>query len=202
MRRLLCLSSLLILALLTTPLHAQTTADGESEAIQGFARYVDILNGTILIGEPSNYHQPGLVYHFVKNGDSWEQSAMLSASDGEIGNNFGSAFSADGNMMIVGASGTNEDRGAAYIFELKNGEWTQTAMLSLNDTTETEFGSSVLLRWDHAFVGAPGHADGTGAVVVFQRSGNEWSEVATLANPDTSGSNFGSVLAMEDNYWW
>src|SRR6056297_2173296 len=200
MRQLILFVPILFFSLLTAPLYAQSTADGESEAMQGFARSVDIMDGTILIGEPSNYHQPGLVYQFVKNGDSWEQSAMLSASDGKIGNSFGSAFSADGNMMIIGASGTNEDRGAAYIFELANGEWSQTAMLSLNDTTETEFGTSVLLSGDHAYVGAPGHADGTGAVVVYRRSGDSWSEATTLANPDTSGSNVGSVLAIEDDH--
>jgi len=200
MRQLILFVPILFFSLLTAPLYAQSTADGESEAMQGFARSVDIMDGTILIGEPSNYHQPGLVYQFVKNGDTWEESATLSASDGEIGNSFGSVFSTDGNMILVGASGTNDDRGAAYIFEMSDGEWTQTAILSLNDTTETDFGSSVLLDGDHAFVGAPGHADGTGAVVVFQRSDGEWTEVATLANPDTSGSNFGSELAMEDIY--
>lgn len=200
MRRILLLIPLLLVSLTTTPLNGQSTADGESEAMQGFARSVEILDGTILVGEPSNYHQPGLVYQFINNDGSWEQSAMLSASDGEIGNSFGSAFSADGELILVGASGTEDGRGAAYLFQMNNGEWTQSAILSLNDTTETNFGSSVLLSGDHAFVGAPGHAGGTGAVVVYRRSGSNWNEVTTLANPDTSGSNFGISLAIDGSH--
>jgi choice-of-anchor B domain-containing protein len=190
-----------MLAYTTVPLQAQTTADGESEAMQGFARSVEILNGKILIGEPSNYHQPGIVYEFSKNGDSWEQSAMLSASDGEIGNNFGSSFSADGNMILIGASGANDNRGAAYLFEMNSsGDWTETAQLSLADTVQTGFGNSVLVDGDHVFVSAPGHSDGAGAVIVYRRSGGNWMETTTIANPDSSGSNFGSTLALDDNH--
>jgi choice-of-anchor B domain-containing protein len=190
-----------MLAYTTVPLQAQTTADGESEAMQGFARSVEILNGKILIGEPSNYHQPGIVYEFSKNGDSWEQSAMLSASDGEIGNNFGSSFSADGNMILIGASGANDNRGAAYLFEMNSsGDWTETAQLSLADTVQTGFGNSVLVDGDHVFVSAPGHSDGAGAVIVYRRSGGNWMETTTIANPDSSGSNFGSTLALDGNH--
>jgi choice-of-anchor B domain-containing protein len=201
MKRLLLLLPLLMLAYTTVPLQAQTTADGESEAMQGFARSVEILNGKILIGEPSNYHQPGIVYEFSKNGDSWEQSAMLSASDGEIGNNFGSSFSADGNMILIGASGANDNRGAAYLFEMNSsGDWTETAQLSLADTVQTGFGNSVLVDGDHIFVSAPGHSDGAGAVIVYRRSGGNWMETTTIANPDSSGSNFGSTLALDGNH--
>jgi choice-of-anchor B domain-containing protein len=201
MKRLLLLLPLLMLAYTTVPLQAQTTADGESEAMQGFARSVEILNGKILIGEPSNYHQPGIVYEFSKNGDSWEQSAMLSASDGEIGNNFGSSFSADGNMILIGASGANDNRGAAYLFEMNSsGDWTETAQLSLADTVQTGFGNSVLVDGDHVFVSAPGHSDGAGAVIVYRRSGGNWMETTTIANPDSSGSNFGSTLALDGNH--
>ncbi|MDZ7756536.1 choice-of-anchor B family protein [Rhodohalobacter sp.] len=201
MRQVLLLLPLLILAYTTAPLQAQTTADGESEAMQGFARSVEILDGKVLIGEPANYHQPGIVYEFSKNGSAWEQSAMLSASDGEIGNSFGASFSADGNMMLIGAPGTNDNRGAAYMFEMNsNGEWTETAQLSLADTAQTGFGNSVLVNGDHAFVSAPGHDDGAGAVIVYRRSNGEWSETVTLANPDSSGSNFGSTLALDGNH--
>src|SRR6056297_1161011 len=201
MKRMLLLLPLLILAFTIAPLQAQTTADGESEAMQGFARSVEILDGKILIGEPANYHQPGIVYEFSKNGSSWEQSAMLSASDGEIGNNFGSSFSADGNMILIGASGANDNRGAAYLFEMENdGDWAETAQLSLADTARTGFGNSVLVNGDHAFVSAPGHDNGAGAVIVYRKSDGEWSETATLANPDTTGSNFGSALALDGNH--
>lgn len=198
MRQSLYVLPLLILALFWVPAQAQTTADGASESMQGFARSVEIVDGRVLIGEPANFHQPGLVSEYSRNGDAWEQSARLSASDGEIGNNFGSVFSAYGNMILVGASGANDDSGAAYFFERNNeGEWTETGQITLADTMETGFGSSVHLNGNHAFVGAPGYADGAGAVIVYRNSDGNWSEVVTISNPDTSGSNFGSTLSMD-----
>lgn len=178
---------------------AQTTADGASEQMQGFARSVEILDGKVLIGEPANFHQPGLVYEYSRNGDAWEQSAQIDATDGEIGNNFGSVISADDSNIIVGAPGANNDSGAAYLFERNNdGEWTETGQLTLADTVETGFGSSVYLNGDHAFVGAPGYDDGSGAVIVYRNSDGSWNEEMTITNPDTAGSNFGSTIAMDE----
>ena len=197
MRRSLYVIPYLILALFYTSGHAQTTADGEAEPMQGFARAVDISNDVVFIGEPSNYHQPGIVYLYAKNGSKWMEQTQLQASDGKIGNNFGAVLSADANQLLIGAPGANEGNGAAYYFQNENGEWSEKGMLSL-DAEGTSFGSSVLLKGDHAFIGAPDHANGTGAVVVYQNNNGDWSEMATIANPDTAGSGFGSTLAMAD----
>ncbi|MDZ7756199.1 hypothetical protein [Rhodohalobacter sp.] len=105
MRRISYLIPLLFLSLLWQPAAAQTTADGEAEAMQGFARAVDISEGTVFIGEPANYHQPGIVYVFTKNGNDWAEQFQLQASDGEIGNNFGSVISAGGGQLLVRSSG-------------------------------------------------------------------------------------------------
>ena len=188
---------IITVALFSPELYAQSTADGSSEAARGFARSVDIHNGNILIGEPANVHQPGIVYEFSKNGESWEQSAMISATNGDIGNNFGASFSAHGNTMIVGATGSNNGLGSAYIFEKAGGSWMETVQLTIADTSDTGFGSSVVLHGDHAFISAPDHADGTGAVIVYHRSGDEWEETARIVNPDSAGSNFGSALAFD-----
>ncbi|MFD2533325.1 choice-of-anchor B family protein [Gracilimonas halophila] len=196
MKRLLLLLPILFISLIFGPLKAQTMAGGEAEPMQGFARAVDISNGTVFIGEPANYHQPGIVYVFNKEGNEWQELSQLKASDGEIGNNFGSVLSADGNRLLVGAAGANDGNGAVYLFTRSNGNWIESARITLN-AEETNFGSSVLLSGDHAFVGAPGHADGTGAVVVYRNSNGNWSETETIVNPDTAGSGFGSTLAMD-----
>lgn len=195
MKRLL-LFPLLLFSLLYLPVQAQTMAGGEAEPMQGFARAVDISNNIIFIGEPANYHQPGIVYLFGKNGNEWQQLSQLKASDGEIGNNFGSVLSADGNRLLVGAAGANDGNGAVYMFTGNNGNWSESARLTI-DAEETNFGSSVLLSGDHAFIGAPGHADGSGAVVVYRNSNGTWSEAETIVNPDTAGSGFGSTLAID-----
>ncbi|MAO64361.1 MAG: hypothetical protein CL666_05125 [Balneola sp.] len=198
MRRISYLIPLLFLSLLWQPAAAQTTADGEAESMQGFARAVDISEGTVFIGEPANYHQPGIVYVFTKNGNEWAEQFQLQASDGEIGNNFGSVISAQGGQLLVGAPGANGENGAVYFFEASGGEWSESAILSI-EAEETDFGASVLLNEDHAFVGAPEHAEGLGAVVVFRNENGSWNETSTIVNPDTSGSGFGSSLALDGN---
>ena len=196
MRRLLYILPIIFTVFLGVPLHAQTTADGESELMQGFARAVEISNGTIFISEPANYHQPGMVYIYTKNGSAWAEQTRLQASDGEIGNNFGSALSADGEHLLVGAPGANNGSGAVYYYDGQNDEWSEDDVFAAN-SDESLFGSSVLLHGDHAFVGAPGHTDGRGAVIVFRRNGGEWSEITTISNPDTTVSGFGATLAAD-----
>lgn len=179
--------------------NAQTTHDGESELMRGFARAVAISDGAVFIGEPANLHQPGAVYVFTKNGGEWAQQSQFMASDGVIGDGFGSSLSADGNTVLVGAPDGNNENGAAYIFDRNaSGEWAQVGMLTV-DAAESGFGSSVLLNGNYAFIGAPDHNDGLGSVMVYQRSASgDWTQATSIANPDTATSNFGSVLAIDD----
>lgn len=191
------LSSLFLL-FLTTALftaQAQTTPDGESEPMFGFAQAVSISNGFVFIGEPSNNHQPGAVYIFSKSSEEWTQETMLTADNGMIGDRFGSSVSANGKYVLIGAPNMNDGHGAAFVFEQSNsGSWSQASQFTLpEDTLESSLGSSVILKGDHAFVGAPDH--GNGAVFVYRRANNgQWMEVASVMNPDTAGSNFGSSL--------
>ena len=200
MKRLSYLFSLLLLITPMALIQAQTTPDGQSEAMRGFAQAVSIADGAVFIGEPSNVHQPGAVYVFGKSGDEWTQQHQLMATNGKIGDGFGSSVSADGNFLIVGAPEMNGEQGAAFLFEKSgSGSWSQIAEFMLpEDSFESALGSSVMLSGNYAFVGAPDHADGLGAVLVYSRSNSgNWTETASIVNPDTAGSNFGSSLAMD-----
>jgi hypothetical protein len=199
MRRLSLLISLLFMPFMCFTANAQTTHDGETELMRGFARAVAISDGAVFIGEPANLHQPGAVYVFTKSGMEWSQQSQFLASDGVIGDRFGSSLSANGNMVLVGAPDGNNENGSAYIFaQNSSGDWVESEMLTV-DAAESGFGSSVLLSGNYAFIGAPDHNDGLGSVLVYQRSGSgEWTQTTSIANPDTSTSNFGSVLAMDN----
>lgn len=198
MKRISLLFSLLMVPFLM--LNAQTTPDGEAGQMQGFARALDISEGYVFVGEPSNYHQPGAVYVFNRDGSEWQQLTSLMATDGTIGDRFGSAVSADGYRMVVGAPQANDRSGAAYVFELStDNEWVQVAQFDLpEDTSESRMGTGVALSGDMAYVGAPRHNNGMGSVLVYERTGhNEWTYATTIMNPDTATANFGAVLAAE-----
>jgi len=181
----------------SAPMQAQTTAGGEIESAQGFARAVDISGETVFVGEPANHHQAGLVYIYSKAGDSWQEMDRLNASNGDVGDSFGSGLSADGSAVAVGAPGANDGTGAVYIFEESDGSWSEVARLEPS-TEDAGFGRSVLLHESYAFVGAPGYGDGNGAIIVYQKSDQSWQEVETIVNPDTAGTRFGTSMAMDE----
>jgi hypothetical protein len=98
----------------------------------------------------------------------------LQADDGATQDEFGRAVAISGDRAIVGApehdAGGNTDSGAAYIFDLTNGQ--QIAKLtSFGRNTLDLFGRSVAINDQIALVGAPGDnssaANNSGAVYFF-----------------------------------
>ena len=167
----------------------------------GFARSVSVNNGTVFIGEPANPHQPGLVHVYQRTDGEWSVQFEISAIDGEIGNGFGASMTTDDDAILIGAPARDDERGAAYLFTKSADEsWSQKAQVVLSDTSKKgSLGSSVALSGDLAFLGAPGEADGNGAVYVFRKTeSGSWSQQQRLANPDTAqGIGFGSALEVD-----
>lgn len=123
--------------------------------------------------------------------DAWEQQARLSPADSDY-DDYGQAVDIDGTTALVGAP--IEGDGAAYIFELENGEWEQAAKLTPNAITDPngfadDIGDAVALAGDTALVGAP-HADTSqaadvGAVYVFsEQEDGTWAQTDRLLSGD------------------
>lgn len=176
---------------------AQTTPDGIMPQMQGFGQAVEISNGNVFIGEPNNVHIPGAVYIFTKDGENWIQSNMIKAEDGEIGDDFGSSLSANGNLLMVGAPDRNGGEGGAYIFaQADDGTWSQLTMFTVAaDSAISSAGSDVALSDGYAFVGIPSYE--TGAVVVYKENEGVWLQDAIIMNPDTAESQFGSAIDVD-----
>ncbi|MCW9706553.1 choice-of-anchor B family protein [Fodinibius salsisoli] len=203
MRRLVSVFLVFFFPLLMNSAIAQTTHSGNTESMMGFARAVEVNDGLVFIGESANAHQPGIVYVYRQSDGNWSQQVQLSAVDGQVGDSFGSALSASGNRLLVGAPEKNNERGGVYLFEQSgDGSWTQTIAMALSDTSKRgSFGSSVVLHENLAFIGAPNEQDDVGAVYVYeQTSEGAWTQKAHIENPDTTaGLSFGSALAVHDN---
>jgi len=63
-----------------------------------------------------NYNSQGFSYIFKRNGDSWFEHAKIIASDGSIGNDFGTSVSFYNDYAIIGSPGS----GSAYIYNLNS----------------------------------------------------------------------------------
>ena len=148
----------------------------------------------------------GAVYVHRFDGDDWGTSGTrLLASDGAAGDRFGWAVSAHGDRILVGARADDDqgfDSGSAYVFRWTGSAWVEEAkLLPAGGGADDEFGTSVALLADFAFVGAP-HEDtagsDAGAVYVFERSGTSWNQVDVLRAMDATGGDvFGTAVAAD-----
>ena len=92
---------------------------------------------TLVVGDQNWFRSPGhttvgAVYVFTLNNGQWTQQARLTAADGKAGDLFGCSVAISGNTIVVGAM-LHSGRGAAYVFTLSSGQWTQQQELTASD---------------------------------------------------------------------
>jgi uncharacterized protein YciU (UPF0263 family) len=134
---------------------------------------------TVVIGNSGDQNPAGVntgsAYVFEQNGD-WQQTAKLSAEDGDSNDYFGDSISVSsgGGTVIVGARGDDrpdvEDTGSAYVFE-QNTDWQQAAKLTIDDADRgDDFGISVAMSGDGgtAVVGGNWHHDEIQPAYIFE----------------------------------
>jgi FG-GAP repeat len=132
----------------------------------------------------------------------YSQQAELTASGAMPGGEFGLsvALSALGTTALVGAPVRATGTGAAYVFTLRDGAWSQTAVLTASGGARfDDFGRSVALSagGGTALVGAPGRHAGTGAAYVFTLRRGTWSRTGVLTAPHGArGDDFGQSVAL------
>ena len=102
-------------------------SDGAANA--AFGTSVAIPGTTMLVGAPGAGNAQGAAYVYVPSGSLWLQQAELVASNGMASDDFGAAVALAGNTAILGATGSSQSRGAAYveIYEYPDGDACTTA---------------------------------------------------------------------------
>ena len=157
---------------------------------------------TALVGAPNGDTGTGAAYVFTLRWGAWSQAGDLTASDAASGDQFGwsVALSAQGSMALAGARGHNSGTGAAYVFTLRWGAWSQAGDLTASDAASgDQFGSSVALSnpGTTALIGAPSRDTGTGAAYVFTLRSAAWSQAGDLTASDAATlDNFGWAVAL------
>lgn len=118
----------------------------------------------------------GTAWVFARDGSTWDQQARLTPDDWDMGDWFASSVSLDGETILVGSNTRDRDgeraHGVAYLFTRDGSTWDQGAKLTARDgESQAQFGSSVALGSEFAFVGARGDEapDGSdGATYIFE----------------------------------
>ncbi len=146
---------------------------GISVAIDGDIALV----GGHRINKPSA--DAGAVYVFERIGNSWIQTAQLTAPDATNFAYFGFSVGIDGDTAIVGAIRDDEagkDAGAAYVFVRSGLQWIlQTKLIGNNTEADDNFGYAVDVDGDFAIVTSPKNR-GSGAAYIYKREGTEWEQ--------------------------
>lgn len=184
----------------------------EVAPVEFFGSSVEVYGDVIAVGAPGDnggVGGKGAVYLFERNATSnrlWGGVAKLRPADLPVGANFGQSVALRNGSLLVGAPGAStsllSNAGSVYTFaRTRSGTnaWQQLAKLEPSDASPgQDFGRSVALVGDLAFVGAPL----SNFVYAFQRdAGGEeaWGEVARIAAPAPGGSildSFGAAVAV------
>jgi LPXTG-site transpeptidase (sortase) family protein len=177
------------------------TADDYAEE-DSFGSAVAIYQNTAVVAASTKSLPPlinvGAVYVFQNGGGKeWGQQAKLLPTDPFLGDYFGSSLAIYANRIAVGAVQTNpigeNGPGKAFIFKRDGQTWSPEARLQAQGGRSGDtFGNAIALYGDTLVVGAQ-HADpnlgagrvtSAGTAYVFQRSGGDWKQSATLNAAD------------------
>lgn len=142
----------------------------------------------------------GKVYLFLWDGTNYIQETILTAADGAVGDDFGSAVSIDyySTRVVVGAPNADfaaiTSIGAVYVFSRSGSAWSQEAKLQdTGNVASTLLGCSVSIvdNGDRLIAGASGYTDTikTGAVYVYARTGTIWYQEERLVPSDAAADD-------------
>lgn len=166
-------------------------SDGKGQS--GYSIAVDTNGDTVVVGawraDVGATSRQGAVYVYSRPDAGWQdgtEDAILVASDGASGDDFGRDVAISGTTLIAAARdarvGANARQGAVYVFEMPANGWvagTETAKLTAsNGGVGHALGVSLAMHGDTVVAGAPGRnvgpTESIGAVYVFEKSPSGW----------------------------
>ncbi len=186
--------------------HSEKIAPANGNAYAHFGNSVAISEETFLIGaylDDTMGFQSGAAYFYQRATGLFQR---ILVADGGSSGQFGSDVAiTDSGIAIIGCShddplGTNS--GSAYIYEFIEGSWERMEkLIPVDGAGSDEFGCSVAIVGNTAFVGAPNNDEiGTnmGAVYVFEKIGSLWVENQKLTSID--GDLFGFAVSVSGDF--
>lgn len=173
-----------------------TASDGSN--FHGLGESVAIHGDTVAAGAPGTTdhgNHTGSVYVFVRPETGWQtakETARLTASDGEEGDNLGDSVAISEDAIVAGAPYDDDakngaESGSAYLFIRPAGGWatgTETQKLNRTDASAgDEFGGAVSASGGAAVIGTEWDDDGgnsSGSAYVFvngfcSKTSGDWS---------------------------
>ena len=196
--------------------------DAFNQSFRYFGYSVAISNNNkIVIGEPVvklSHEINGAAHVYALDDDgNYIKEAELRADYYEAHTYFGWSVDIHNNYVIVGAKGFYSHQGTAYIYEKTSDGWgnpygeyrKQTTELRANVRANSDqFGWSVAIKNDKAYVGAFHKHDQRGEVFIFERNNftNAWGNLIDKPNGLPTGEETYSIrpndFMTQNNFGW
>ena len=153
------------------------------------------LEGThALIGAPESEEGTGVVfaYEYDAGTDSWQSQGAIQTIPLDEQAGMGGAITIADGMAMVGVPGFFLGTGAVFTYQFAEGGWQFASLLKPFETGGgSQFGGSITLDGQTAWIGAPGAANGEGRVFAYTADPEtgEWTSV-TKVSADEPGRAF------------
>ncbi len=158
-----------------------TGAPGNSD--QGYAVSISSDGNTAVVGGCVDNNNIGSVWIYTRSGGLWTQFGTKISGTGVVADSrqgWSVAISADGKTLIEGGYTDDSSRGAAWIFIRSGNTWIQQGgkLVGTGAVGKAQQGFSVAISGDGntALVGGIADNNGSGAVWVYTRNGNVWTQ--------------------------
>jgi hypothetical protein len=156
----------------------------EGSPQQGTSVDLSADGNTAIVGGPGDDSWMGAAWVFTRSGGVWTQLGSKLVGTGAVGSAVGQGesvgLSADGTTAIVGGPADDSHAGAAWVFTLSGGVWTQQGdkLVGTGAVGIPSKGNSVALSADGntAIVGGYQDDNEIGAAWVFTRSAGVWTQ--------------------------
>lgn len=160
-------------------------------ASEDFGYSVDVDGDTIVVGAQGYNSNQGAIYIFEKDPvNGWDVDPIrVVVSGGQADDYFGRSVAIDGDTIVSGAYGVDDEKGAAYVYEYIDGNWDFTIKIydpnglpRGNEANGAWFGYSVGIDGDAIVVGAKYDYDNEtlnwrrGSACAFRRVGGVWDQ--------------------------
>lgn len=190
-----------------------TASDGEAGDLYGYA--VSVSGDLAVVGvlfDKVDGASLGSTYVYRYNSvtQTWNEEAILRASDGYGGDYFGQSVSVKDDLILVGApyasNAYGSGKGAAYVFrwDATTETWdTGTKLTASDGQAGDDFGRSVSISEDMAVVGAYGNdekGEYAGAAYIYRFDGLDWDDETKLtASNGEAHDYFGKSVSVSGN---
>ncbi len=159
-----------------------TGTGGIGTSYEGTSVAISADGNTAIAGGYEDNTATGAAWIYSRTGNAWTQQGKLvgTGGAGPMQQGFSVAISADGNTAAVGGIGDNSGVGATWIYVRNGSTWSQQSskIVGTGNVGISNQGRSVALSADGNTLAVGGMADNNymGAVWVFTRNGNNWTQ--------------------------